>query len=191
MLKELILHITLDVTSGKEKKKPYRDIAVLETQSLSTFAKAIVEAFGFGFDHCYGFYDNLNDMFRSKELYELFTDLKEDPTPGALGVEHVKISKAFSIVGKTMRFLFDYGDGWQFTVVLCDIKPAQDKTKYPKVIGRFGDAPEQYPEIKDDDEEFYFDDCAICQGMRQAEKEGKTLSLEELKSLFEKQNKQN
>jgi len=27
--------------------------------------------------------------------------------------------------------------------------------------------------------------------MRQAEKEGKTLSLEELKSLFEKQNKQN
>lgn len=189
----LILHTTLDVVSGKGKYKSYRDIAVLDNQSLSTLARAIVNAFEFDFDHCYGFYDNLNDMFHSNEVYELFTDIGEEPTPGAFGVEHVKIVKAFPTVGKTMRFLFDYGDGWQFTVTLQKIKPVKDKKKYPRVVAQFGDAPEQYPELEEEsgEEEFCFDDCVICQGMKKAEENGKNLTPEELKMLFEKQNKQN
>ena len=43
--------------------------------------------------------------------------------------------------------------------------------------------------IKFSDSEFYFDDCAICQGMKKAEDEGKELNLNQLKSLFKKAGK--
>ena len=37
----------------------------------------------------------------------------------------------------------------------------------------------------------FFDDCGICQVMKNAEKYEKSLSLEELKDAFEKQNNKN
>lgn len=37
----------------------------------------------------------------------------------------------------------------------------------------------------------YFDDCYVCQMTKKAEEEGKSLSVEELKEIFEKANKQN
>lgn len=37
----------------------------------------------------------------------------------------------------------------------------------------------------------YFDDCGICQAMEEADKKGKSLSLEELESAFAKQNLKN
>lgn len=37
----------------------------------------------------------------------------------------------------------------------------------------------------------YFDDCAICQAMEKAEKEGKSLGVEELEIVFAKQNLKN
>lgn len=40
-------------------------------------------------------------------------------------------------------------------------------------------------------DDFYFDDCAICRGMKETEEQGKNLSLEELRALFKKQNSQN
>ncbi len=39
------------------------------------------------------------------------------------------------------------------------------------------------------DSEFYFDDCAICRGMKVAEEKGKSLDADELKMLFKKANK--
>ena len=37
----------------------------------------------------------------------------------------------------------------------------------------------------------FFDDCEICQAMKNAEKDDKILSLEELKESFKKQNNKN
>lgn len=145
--------VTLENGFGENvKEKPYREIAVLSSQSLSTLAKTIVDSFGFGFDHCYGFYDNLKDPYKSKEIFELFTDIPEDPTPGALGVTYVKVTKAFDRIGKKMLFLFDYGDNWQFIVELIDIFPFEKKSKYPKILKKTGQAPEQYPPLDEDEE---------------------------------------
>lgn len=148
LLSEYLFRVTLDDDfDGRGKEKSWREVMVLSTQSLSTLAKTIVKSFDFNFDHCYGFYDNFKDPYRSKEIYELFTDIGEEPTEGAFGVEHVKITKAFDKIGKKMRFLFDYGDNWQFTVELLEIKPAGGE-KYPKIIKKFGKTPEQYPEYE-------------------------------------------
>lgn len=43
---------------------------------------------------------------------------------------------------------------------------------------------------KKDDWE-YFDDCAICQAMEEAGKQGKSLNAEELEFVFAKQNLKN
>lgn len=148
---EYYFRITLD-TEFKEKsdRKPYRDIVIKENQTLSTFACAIVRAFEFYFDHCYGFYDNFEDPYKSKEIYELFTDIPEEPTPGALGVTYIKIATAFPYVGKKLRFLFDYGDNWWFTVELISINKINSSIKYPKLRKSMGKAPQQYPDIEKD-----------------------------------------
>ncbi|OGG11814.1 hypothetical protein A2Z00_03750 [Candidatus Gottesmanbacteria bacterium RBG_13_45_10] len=58
-------------------------------------------------------------------------------------------------------------------------QPTQAKTRKPKHVTSY------------ETSDFYFDDCAICRGMKKAEEQGKNLNTEELKALFNKQNKQN
>jgi hypothetical protein len=134
----------------KGKKTPWRDIAMLGSHNLYQFAEAITDVFGFMFDHCFGFYSNWEKGKRyhdSEEMYELFTDIGEEPTPGAGPVETTKISQVFKEIEKKMLFLFDYGDNWYFNVELKDIKETELKNFYPILLESFGKNPEQYPPI--------------------------------------------
>jgi hypothetical protein len=135
----------------KEGKAPWREIAMLGSQSLYNFAEAINDAFGFMFDHCFGFYSNLGErtMYDSKEICELFTDLDDvEHTPGAKGVEKVKISEVFKEKEKKMLFYFDYGDSWHFPIELKDIKEANIKESYPILLESYRKNPEQYPPLE-------------------------------------------
>ena len=49
-----------------------------------------------------------------------------------------------------MLFLFDYGDEWLFLLECLDVKPSESGGRLPIVVGRLGDAPEQYPDEDDD-----------------------------------------
>lgn len=63
-------------------------------------------------------------------------------------------------------------------------KPINPKVRHP-IVGESGHKDsEQYPPSD-------CDDCAICRGLREAEDEGRDLSMEELHALFQKQNTQN
>ncbi len=67
-------------------------------------------------DHAFGFYDNLKDHHKSKEIYTLFADMDDEPDSfNGKSVQNTKISDVFT-VGKKMLFLFDYGDDWIFHV---------------------------------------------------------------------------
>ena len=56
----------------------YRDIELPSNKSLEDLAAAIVRAFGFDFDHAFGFYSKLTGHYHdSDERYELFADLGE------------------------------------------------------------------------------------------------------------------
>lgn len=63
------------------------------------------------------------------------------------GVKSVAVSEAFE-KGKKLLYLFDYGDEWRFVVECKKIEP-NDGGKYPRMLESKGEAPEQYP----DDEE--------------------------------------
>jgi hypothetical protein len=109
-----------------------------------------VSTFGFDFDHAFGFYSKLTGRYHdADERYELFADLGE-ADPGVKGVRRTKVSTAFPQVGKTMLFLFDYGDQWQFKVALIGLGQKEAKAVYPRVVKQVGTAPPQYPDLDED-----------------------------------------
>ena len=140
------------LSEGKAKKVA-RTIAISGKKSLYQLAGAIVRSFNFFFDHCFAFYsevDTHHPKMESKEIYELFVDIGEEPTaPHAKGVKSVKVEEAFAEVGKTMLFRFDYGDDWRFAVELKKVRVMISGEKLPAVEKMVGKAPLQYPPVKD------------------------------------------
>ncbi len=127
-----------------------RKIKIYGTRSLYQFAKTITGAFGFSFDHAFGFYDGFGNLRDAKKIYELFVDAGEEASPAAQGVKKTKISQAFIKPGDKMLFLFDYGDEWRFSVELKDIRKTEEKESEPVVLESTGKAPVQYPPCEDD-----------------------------------------
>lgn len=144
-------YFIFDVWLEREKgEKILRRIQIAESKSLYNFAKVITQAFGFYFDHCFGFYDNLQRYHNSQKAYELFVDIGEEPLrPGTKGVKKTRIIQAFKTPGDKMLFLFDYGDGWYFTVELKEIRQAEKWDLKPKILESIGKAPVQYPPCED------------------------------------------
>lgn len=141
-------------TSFLGDKKVIREIEALENINLYKFAEAIVDAYGFDFDHAFGFFSTVTDgwgLTKSDKMYELFADMEDEgiePT-GAKSVKKTKIDEVWKKVGDKMMFLFDYGDDWRFAVELIGFGKKEAGKKYPRVFRSIGNAPEQYPEIED------------------------------------------
>jgi hypothetical protein len=145
----LIIRVALE-----GKVSIYRDIEIEGSKSLYRLAEAIVSAFGFDFDHAFGFYSGLKPatMMRISPRYELFFYMG-DADPGVLSVKKTKVSQAFPDIGHTMLFLFDYGDEWLFRVKLEKTAKKIAKVRYPRIVATRGEAPKQYPDPDDFDED--------------------------------------
>jgi hypothetical protein len=132
----------------------YREIEIEGSKSLYRLAQAIVSAFGFNFDHAFGFYSGLKPatMMRTSPRYELFADMG-DADPGVLSVKKTKVGEAFPDIGHTLLFLFDYGDDWLFRVKLEKTAKKIATVRYPRVVASHGEAPAQYPDPDDFDDE--------------------------------------
>jgi pRiA4b ORF-3-like protein len=146
---------TLIIRAALEHEKSvYRDIEIEASKSLYRLAEALVAAFGFDFDHAFGFYSGLTpaQMMRAHPKYELFADMGS-AEPGVGSVKKTKVSQGFPAVGHTMMFLFDYGDEWRFRVSLKGTGTKLAKVRYPRVVATHGDAPPQYPDSDDLDDD--------------------------------------
>jgi len=132
--------------------KVSRSIALLGSQNLYNFAEAIVDAFGFDFDHCFGFFNNLKSWTKSPVRYELFADMPdtEEGAPCAKSVKKTKIQQVFNSISDKMLFLFDYGDNWEFIINLKSIEEPDAKKSYPFLVESIGEAPEQYPALDEE-----------------------------------------
>jgi len=129
------------------EEKLYRDIEIQSAKKLYDLAAAIVAAFGFFFDHPFGFYSLLEgNVQHSPVQYELFADLEDIGEPStASSVEKTRVSKAFPEVGDKMTFLFDYGERWQFRIEVIGRRRKETGVNYPRVVKKIGRAPKQYP----------------------------------------------
>jgi Plasmid pRiA4b ORF-3-like protein len=135
--------------------KLYRDIEIPSSKKLYDLASAIVAAFGFDFDHPFGFYSmHKGNILQSPIKYELFADMADMDIEGNAGsVKRTRICEAFHKIGHKMTFLFDYGDNWEFRVELIGENTKERGAKYPRVVKKVGTAPEQYPREEEDEEE--------------------------------------
>ena len=132
------------------RPKIYRDIEIAGTSSLYTLAQAIVRSFDFDFDHAFGFYSKLKgNIYDAPVRYELFVDIGEGEGD-ARSVKRTRVTDAFPSVGTKMRFLFDYGDEWEFLIELVKRKPKEPKVKLPRLVISVGKAPAQYPDPEDE-----------------------------------------
>ena len=145
-----LIKVTLSDWYGHVRGMPYRVLAVPEEFTLYDLAEAIVDSFGFDFDHAFGFYNNIKRWTESTEGYELFADIGEESK--FRGVKRTKINQVFNKIKKKMLFLFDYGDEWHFIVELKGIKPPEENVEYPLVVKSVGEAPLQYEEMEEKNE---------------------------------------
>jgi len=137
---------TTHVLRTSLKARLYREIEIESGKSLYALAEAIVQAFGFDFDHAFGFFSNLTgNVFASPTRYELFADTAESKS-----VKRTTVAEAFPETGRKMLFLFDYGDEWRFKIEVIGIGKKVANADYPKVLAAVGSAPSQYPDMEDD-----------------------------------------
>ncbi|MBD3360128.1 MAG: hypothetical protein GF365_05500 [Candidatus Buchananbacteria bacterium] len=131
----------------KDNPKIIRKIEILGNSSLYIFAEAIIDAFDFDFDHCFGFFsDTSKNYLHSTKQYELFADLEDqgiEPVDSG-SVKKNKVKDVFKKAGEEMLFLFDYGDNWKFIVNFENFGEKIKGKKYPKLIESKGKAPKQY-----------------------------------------------
>jgi hypothetical protein len=122
----------------------YREIEIESRKTLSDLAKAIVHAFGFKLGNSFGFYPKLTgpDVMRSPPNFVSSAD--ESVESDAKSVGKTRVVDAFSNVGHTMLLMLDYADNWRFVVEVIGLGQKAAKTRYPKVLKKVGDAPEQH-----------------------------------------------
>jgi hypothetical protein len=131
----------------------FRDIEIAASASLYNLAEAIVEAIGFDFDHAFGFYSKLTGSpYGSPVKYELFADMGEG-REDALSVKRTAVAAAYPKDKTKLLFLFDYGDNWRFKTERLASAPRTPRTRYPRLVGSRGEAPEQYPDPEDYEDE--------------------------------------
>jgi Plasmid pRiA4b ORF-3-like protein len=122
----------------------YRDIELESTNTLHTLAWGITRAFGFDFEHAFGFFNRLTGrVFASPIRYELLPDAAMEGA--SRDVHEAPVARAFPRLGSKMLFVYDYGDEWRFRVELIGRGEAAASVAYPRVVARLGKAPEQYP----------------------------------------------
>jgi Plasmid pRiA4b ORF-3-like protein len=115
----------------------WRRLAVPGTFSLDSLAMAILKAFDFiDMDHLYEF------RFRDRcGKLRLYYHSYCDEGPWA---DEIDLEQADLVEKQVIKFRFDFGDNWQFTLHLERIEPSADQADI-EVTGSEGKSPVQYP----------------------------------------------
>jgi hypothetical protein len=117
-------------------KTIWRKISMSHKNTFEDLHIAIQEAFDFDNDHLYEFY-----IGGSRQTAKL--TYTGDPYEG---VENdVTMGEADIYKGQKIKYLFDFGDQWEFDIIVTDIDKNTPIPMKPEIIESKGKAPEQYP----------------------------------------------
>ena len=125
--------------------KCWRKIAIASNLDLDYLASIILDAFDFDCDHLYQF---ICQQRTGATLNINHPYLEEAPVTDEFTVGQLSLP-----IGGKMIFLFDFVDNWEFELTLEEIQPPNKKMKKPKIIASHGEAPEQYPDWDEWEEE--------------------------------------
>lgn len=123
--------------------KIWRRLSISSESTLDALAGLILKSVDFDCDHL--------DMFsfkditgRTVEIHNAYNDWHDGQFTGEVTVGDLPLK-----LGAAMTYLFDFGDNWEFNVLLEDIQPGKPKRNVNRILGSHGKAPEQYPNWDD------------------------------------------
>jgi hypothetical protein len=116
----------------------WRRIVIPAKMDFDTLSTCILDAFDFDDDHLY--------MFSYRNQFGLLERLHHPYIEEPPYASEVLIGETSLNPGASMRYLYDFGDNWEFDVKLERIDPADKKIKGPVLIESHGEAPDQYPD---------------------------------------------
>ena len=140
-------------------KKIWRKIAIREGQTLDNLHNIIFDAFDRDDEHMYSFFfPHSQRKFNPRDIYQSsdeYTHPYACEDQGPFGSEARNASKttieSLSLTeGQVFYYLFDFGDEWWHEITVEKTDSPADDEKYPRVIERKGQSPEQY-EYPDDE----------------------------------------
>ena len=118
-------------------KSIWRKIRMSYENTFEELHLAIQEAFNFDNDHLYEFYIGGNR--RTAKM--IFTG---NPYSGI--EDDIAIGEAAIYKGQKIKYIFDFGDYWEFDIIVTNIDKNIPIPVKPEIIESKGEAPEQYPE---------------------------------------------
>lgn len=123
--------------------KAWRRFNIPGTLSWDNFAQLILEAFKFDDDHlyCFEYRNHFGREIRLNHAYLEEMPFTDETKIGELGLEP----------GDGLIFIYDFGDHWEFQIVLEEIIPSD--YEYIQLLEQQGEPPQQYPEYDDWEEE--------------------------------------
>ncbi len=126
-------------------EKAWRRISIPSDFTLEFLAEVILEAFDFDNDHLYRFICN-GRFGRPLEINHFYVEAPLDTTEFLVGKLPLE-------VGEKMIFNFDFGDNWEFMMLLEAINPPNSEQKNAEIIDSHGMAPSQYGYYDEDDDD--------------------------------------
>lgn len=119
-------------------KKTWRKISISTEDVLESLANIILEAFEFDNDHLYCFI--YKDRFgRTININHPYMD--DEPFASEVKIRELPLN-----LGETMIYNYDFGDNWEFGVLLEAIEAFDPNLSEPKIIDSQGKSPDQYPD---------------------------------------------
>nr|MBI5455414.1 plasmid pRiA4b ORF-3 family protein [Candidatus Levybacteria bacterium] len=172
-----------------EKELVWRVIEIPENKTLHQLHLTIQKVFGWYNDHLYSFFMSNNRMDRKGE-YTSPIDIEESGEH-ALAATEIKLKDLNLQLKKKFLYLYDFGDNLDHEIEVVGFGKMDDSHKYPQLIGAFGAVPEQYAIRRADteeDEDEYFDDCYVCQGLKEMGLKHETIDMRTGKLIKQKKN---
>jgi hypothetical protein len=123
----------------------WRRIAAPARVRLNGLAHAILKAFAFDRDHL--------DRFAFKDPFGLPAEVNHPYLEEPPFTDEVRVGDVPLREGQRMSYVFDFGDWWEFDLLLERIEPKKRLMRRPVLLQSHGEAPEQYPGYEDDEED--------------------------------------
>ena len=144
-------------------KRIYRQIEILDTQTLEDLHWIIYRAFDRYDEHLYSFYltrKSTRSYATRRKAPEFVSPLAMDdldfmfifgPSKEKYDASETEIKDLGLRVKDKLYYLFDYGDEWWHEITLLKIIETNRTQGLPRIVKRVGESPDQYPDFEDEE----------------------------------------
>ena len=132
----------------------WRVIEIRGNQSLHQLHTTIFKAFDRWDDHLYSFFMS-KDRHDATQEYASPYFFEEDEFPTeALPRDAAQARTDTLNLRRGLKFwyMFDYGDDWEHAVEVMSIAQDEPRRRYPRIVERQGESPDQYHDYEEEPE---------------------------------------